>query len=415
MRPGTWTTASVARMAFDVSHLRSRFPALARTVDGRPAVYMDGPAGTQVPQSVIDAVSGAMVTASSNVGGSFDASLDSAAVVERARRAAADLVGGSQNEIVFGPNMTTLAFAFSRALARQWGPGDRIVVSRLDHDANVTPWVRAAAERGAEVVFADIDTTDVTLDLGHLASVVDERTRLVAVTGASNAFGSLVDISRVSEIAHASGAICFVDAVHLAPHRRIDVEAMGCDLVVCSAYKFYGPHVGILWGRYDLLNSVDAFKVRPAPSAPPGRFETGTPSFALLAGVEAAVDHLASVGEGSDRRARLDDAYGAVVEHERQLGRRFLDGLPPTVRLWGRPDMTGRVATFAVEVAGRTASEVAAVLGERGIFVWDGHYYAVEPMSRLGLLDSGGLVRIGFVQTTTEHEVDRLLEELAAL
>ncbi len=402
-------------MSFDVSDLRSRFPALGRTVGGRPAVFMDGPAGTQVPQRVVDAIGGALVTAASNVGGAFEASRDSNEVVSGARQAAADLLGGRADEIVFGPNMTTLTFSFSRALAQQWGPGDRVVVSRLDHDANVTPWVRAAEDRGAEVVFADIVAADVTLDLDHLASIVDERTRLVAVTGASNAFGSLVSVARVAEIAHSVGALCFVDAVHLAPHRRIDVAQLGCDALVCSAYKFYGPHVGILWGRSELLGSVDAYKVRPAPSDPPGRFETGTPSFALLAGVEAAVEHLASLGQGPDRSVRLDDAFARIVDHERHLGERFFRALPANVRVWGRPDISRRVATFAVEVEGRSADEAARILGDRGIFVWSGHYYAVEPMARLGLLDRGGLVRIGFVQTTTDGEVDRLIEELSSL
>ncbi len=402
-------------MLLDVDRLRSEFPALRRTVGGRRAVFMDGPAGTQVPQRVIDAVAGALVTAASNVGGAFEASRASTAVVTGARQAAADLLGGRPDEIVFGPNMTTLTFSISRALAQQWRPGDRIVVTRLDHDANVTPWVRAAQDCGVEVAFADIVVDGVTLDIDHLASIVDDRTRLVAVTGASNAFGSLVDIPRVAEIAHAVEALCFVDAVHLAPHRRIDVAGLGCDLLVCSAYKFYGPHVGILWGRSELLGSVDAYKVRPAPSDPPGRFETGTPSFALLAGVEAAVDHLASLGEGSSRPARLDDAFNRIVDHERHLGERFLDALPANVRVWGRSDMTGRVATFAVATEGRSADSVARIFGERGIFVWSGHYYAVEPMARLGLLDRGGLVRIGFVQTTTDEEVDRLIEELAAL
>ncbi len=402
-------------MAFDVAELRQRFPALDRSVGGRPAVYLDGPAGTQVPNSVIEAVSRSMARSASNVGGSFPASVDSGAQVAAARSAAADLVGGEADEIVFGPNMTTLTFAFSRALSQQWSPGDRIVLSRLDHDANVTPWVMAAGERGVEVLFADIHHDDVSLDLEHLASLIDERTRLVAVTGASNAFGTLVDVSKVAALAHSVDALCFVDAVHLAPHRRIDAGALGCDVLVCSAYKFYGPHVGILWGRTELLGSIDAYKVRPAPADPPGRFETGTPSFALLAGVDAAVRHLGSLGIGRNLPDRLDSAFAAIQAHEAVLADRFLDRLPTNVRLWGKPTIEGRVATFAVAVDGKSAPEVAATLGERGIFVWAGHYYAVEPMAALDLLDSGGLVRIGFVQTTTVDEVDRLLEELASL
>jgi cysteine desulfurase family protein (TIGR01976 family) len=400
---------------FDVDHLRSLFPALANTdASGRTYLYADGPAGTQVPRSVIEAVATGMTHAASNVGGSFHASRSSEAVVAAARQAAADLVGGSPDEIVFGANMTTVTFAFSRALAQTWSPGDRIVLSGLDHDANVSPWLRAAADRGVEVVFAEV-TADAGLDLDHLESLIDHRTRLVAVTGCSNAFGSRVDVARVASSAHAVGALCYVDAVHLAPHVRIDVAELGVDFLVCSAYKFYGPHVGILWGRADLLGQIDAYKVRPAPQDPPGRFETGTPSFALLAGVTAAVDHIASLGSGDTRRDRLDDAYRVVGAHERAMGERFLAGLPTGVRLWGPPGMDGRVSTFAIGVDGMTADEASARLGERGIFTWSGHYYAVEPMRRLGLLDQGGLVRIGLVATTNEEEVDRLLSELADL
>lgn len=401
--------------SYDLAALRSRFPAFARRVDGEPAAYFDAPAGTQVPEPVIEAVGAAMVEAASNVGGPFAASRDSGAVVEGARRAAGDLVGGRPGEIVLGPNMTTLTFSMSRAIAAGWRSGDRIVLSRLDHDANITPWARAAGERGVEVAFARLRPDDVTLDLDHLESLVDERTRLVAVTGASNAFGSLVDVPRVAAAARRVGALSFVDAVHLAPHAHIDVAALGCDMLVCSAYKFFGPHVGVLWGRSDLLESIDPYRLRPAPTRSPGKFETGTPSFALLAGLEAAVDHLASVGEGADRRSRLSDAYRRTVAHETGLGGAFLEHLPEGVRVWGRPSMEGRVPTFALEVVGRDPGEVAAELGRRGLFAWAGHYYAWEPMQALGLLERGGLVRVGFVATTTSDEVDRLVGALAEL
>jgi cysteine desulfurase family protein (TIGR01976 family) len=400
---------------FDVQRFRSRIPALDRRVDGRPAVYLDGPGGTQVSSAVVDAVSGSLVQAASNVGGSFVASRESSAVVEEARAAAGDLLGGEPGEVVFGQNMTSLTFAFSRALAAGWSAGDRVVVTRLDHDANVTPWVRAAADRGVEVAFADIDPDTVTLDLDHLESLLDDRTRLVAVTGCSNAFGSLVDLPRVAAAARSVGALSYVDAVHLAPHRRIDVAALGVDALVCSAYKFYGPHVGVLWARSDLIETIEPYKVRPAPGEGPGRFETGTPSFALLAGVTAAVDVLASMGDGGDRPARLDDAFGRLDSHARALGERFLAGLPDRVRVWGLPSMEGRVATFAVSVDGVHPARVSEILGERGIFTWAGHYYAVEPMARLGLLDRGGLVRVGLMATTTEDEVERLHQELSAI
>jgi cysteine desulfurase family protein (TIGR01976 family) len=393
----------------DVAELRSRFPALASS----RAVFVDGPAGTQVPRAVIDTVATGLETAASNVGAAWPPSARSGEVVAAARWAAADLLGGAPDEIAFGPNMTTITFAVSRALAAGWGPGDRIVLSGLDHDANVAPWVRAAADRGVEAVFAGIDPADVTLDLDHLESLVDHRTRLVAVTGCSNAFGSRVDLARVAAAAHAVGALCYVDGVHLAPHVRIDVAALDVDMLVCSAYKFYGPHVGVLWGRRQVLAGIDAYKVRPAPTDPAGKFETGTPSFALLAGVEAAVGHIASLGEGGDRPARLDDAYRRVAAHERALGERFIAGLPERVTLWGPPTMDGRVSTFAISIDGLDAATASVRLGERGIYTWAGHYYAVEPMTRLGLL--GGLVRIGLVAYTTEDEVDRVLEALAEL
>ncbi len=399
-------------MALDVNSLRNRFPSLR--AEAAPA-FLDGPAGTQVPDIVIEAVGSALAQAASNVGGSFTASHASQAVVDSARIAAADLLGGSPGEIVFGANMTSITFAFSRALAAGWKTGDRIVVSRLDHDANVTPWVLAARDRGAETVFADVHLDDATLDIDHLESLIDERTKLVAVTACSNAFGSLVDVGRVARAAHRVGALCYVDAVHLAPHRRIDVAALEVDALVCSAYKFFGPHVGALFCRREVLDQTSAYKVRPAPADPPGKFETGTPSFALLAGLTAAVDHLASLGSGRTRRERLDDAYEQIGAHEAGLGRRFLAGLPPGVRLFGRPSMERRVTTFAVSVAGFPAADVASALAGRGINVWAGHYYAVEPMAALGLLESGGLVRIGFVNTSTEAEVDEVCGALADL
>lgn len=397
-------------MSPTIDSIRSQFPAFA---DG--TVYADGPAGTQVPRSVIDAVSQAMTEAVSNVGGPFAASERSGAVVVDARRALADFVGGDPGEIVFGPNMTTLTFAFSRAVSRTWQPGDRIVVTRLEHDANFTPWVTAAADRGVEVDFWDIDPAEVALAPERLVPLVSKRTRLVAVTGCSNAFGTTVDVGRAAEIAHSVGARCFVDAVHLAPHRRIDVEAMGVDALVCSAYKFFGPHVGVLWGRGEWLRSIEPYKVRPAPDEAPGKFETGTPSFPLLAGATAAVDYLSSLGDGPDRRARLDRAFEVIGRMETELGERFLNGLPAGVRVWGRPTMAGRVSTFAIEVEGVSAAQVSAELGRRGIATWPGDYYAVEPMRRIGWLERGGLVRIGFLHVNTVEEVDRVLEILVQI
>ncbi|MEX0756678.1 MAG: cysteine desulfurase-like protein, partial [Acidimicrobiia bacterium] len=345
-------------------------------------------------------------------GGGFDASVASGDTVATARQAAADLLGGSADEIVFGPNMTTLTFAFSRAVARTWSAGDRIIVSGLDHDANVTPWVMAAADRGVEVDYVGIDTSDMSLDLDHLDDLLTERTRLVAVTGASNTFGTMVDVARVASAAHGVGALCFVDAVHLAPHIRIDAGMLGIDAVVCSAYKFFGPHVGSMWVRRELLAGLEPYKVRPAPSDGPGKFETGTPSFALLAGYTAAVDYLASLGSGPDRPSQLDSAFAQIRGWEETLGRRFLDGLGEEVALYGKGSMDGRVSTFAVRVPGESPQATARRLAADGIFLWAGHNYAIEPVTRAGLLEDGGIVRVGFLHTNTESEVDRVLESL---
>ncbi len=393
----------------DVEALRSEFPALAAA-----QVFVDGPAGTQVPSRVINAVSDALMRSMSNVGGDFPSSRRSETTVAAARTAACDLVGGRPDEVVFGPNMTSLTFAFSRALAEEWKPGDRIVLSGLDHDANVTPWVRAAASAGAEVVFADVNR-DATLDLDHMVSLIDERTRLVALTACSNAFGSLVELNRVTAAARQVGALTYVDAVHFAPHRFIDVNAIGCDFLVASSYKFFGPHLGVLWGRRHHLERLPAFKVRPAPDLGPARWETGTPPFELLAGFGAAVDYLASLGWGGDRRGALEAAFREIAAYEATLGQRFLAGLPEGVRVVGLNTTDGRVPTFSVEVDGLTAAEVSKRLGDRRVAVWAGHYYAVEPMQRLGYLDKGGLTRIGFLHINTHGEVDAVLSALASL
>ena len=399
-------------MSLDVARLRRQFPALSGRVDGGVPVFVDGPAGTQVHGSVVTAVTHGLVSSASNVGGVFAASASSMGTVEKARRAGADFLGGSPAEIVFGPNMTTLTFAFSRALARSWSPGDRIVVSGLDHDANVTPWVMAAADRGVEVDFIDVDTNEMTLDVASLEDRLTDRTRLVAVTAASNTFGTMVDVARVSAAAHEAGALCFVDAVHLAPHSRIDAAAWDIDAVVCSAYKFFGPHVGSLWVREALLAEMDPYKVRPAPSDGPGKFETGTPSFALLAGYTAAVEYLASLGTGPDRPSRLYSAFAQIRGWEETLGRRFLDGLGRKVALYGRGSMDGRVPTFAIRVPGEHPQNTVRRLASRGVYAWAGHNYAIEPVRRAGLLDDGGVVRIGLVHLNTEADVDRVLEAL---
>ena len=393
----------------DVEALRSEFPALTAA-----QVFVDGPAGTQVPSRVINAVSDALMRSMSNVGGDFVSSRRSESTVAAARTAASDLVGGSSDEVVFGPNMTSLTFAFSRALSEEWQPGDRVVLSGLDHDANITPWVRAAASVGVETVFADV-RGDATLDLDQMVSLIDERTRLVAVTACSNAFGSLVDVSRVVAAARQVGALTYVDAVHFAPHRFIDVNAIGCDFLVASSYKFFGPHLAVLWGKRPHLSRLPAFKVRPAPDVGPARWETGTPPFELLAGFSAAVDYLASLGWGGDRRGALEAAFREIAAYEASLARRFLDGLPDRVRVVGPTTPESRVPTFSLEVDGLNPADVSRQLGARRVAVWAGHHYAVEPMQRLGYLDKGGLTRVGFLHVNTESEVDAVLTALTDL
>jgi cysteine desulfurase family protein (TIGR01976 family) len=402
---------------FDVDAVRSRFPALTRTENGYPAAYLDGPGGTQAPEAVIEAMSRTLREGVSNLGGGFGPSDDAGTISEAARAAMARFFGSSPDEIAFGQNMTSLTFAVSRALARTWDSGDSIVLTSLDHDANYTPWEMAADDTGVHVRVAEFDTASGILDPATVIDLIDGSTRLVAVCLASNALGSLVDVAAISAAAHSVGALVYVDAVHAGPHKLIDVGGLDCDFLAASAYKFFGPHTGILYGKTGHLSVVRAYKVRPAPSDPPEKWETGTQSFESLAGVTAAVDHIASLGEGGGRAAVVS-AFSAIGEYERSLGARFLDGLAamPHVSLYGVPEMDDRrVTTFAVAVEGVHADRVAATMAERGIYVWSGHYYAVGVMDRLGVLDDGGLVRIGFCHYNTAEEVDRVLEVLSGL
>ena len=405
-------------MALDVASIRSQFPALTRTVGGRPVAYLDGPGGTQAPEPVIDAMAGFMRDGGSNHGGPFVTSRETDAVVAGARTAIADLFGAQPGEIAFGQNMTSLTLSVSRALGASWMVGDNIVVTRLDHDANVWPWVIAARDAGVEVRWIDFDPDDgCRFDLEGLDQLIDARTRLVAVTRASNAVGSITDVQPVVDAAHAAGAVTYVDAVHYTPHGLLDVAELGTDFLAASAYKFFGPHTGCLYGRSEVLERVHAYKIRPAPDEPPGKWETGTQSFESLAGVSAAVDYIASLGEGPSRRERIISAMQAIVEYEHRLSERFLAGIAEIdgIRLYGRDVADGRTPTFAVSVAGMHPDAVAAALGDLGLFVWSGDYYAVEVMRRLGVADQGGLVRIGFVHYNTSEEVDRVVGALAAL
>lgn len=405
--------------------LRERFSALERDVGGAPAVFCDAPGGTQVPDSVVDAMTGYLKRSNANSHGAFITSRQTDETIARAREATADLLNGDASEVIFGPNMTTLAFALSRSLARTLRPGDEVVVTRLDHDANIAPWVSAASDAGAKVRFADFDPADGTLDESSLLACVNERTRLVALTLASNALGTITPASRlVAAIKNAGDALVIADGVHLAQHRRIDVAALGADAVFVSPYKVFGPHLGVMWAQRALLERLPAYKVRPAPDAPPDRFETGTKAHEALAGWIAAVDYLADIGTlagaQGGRRARLGAAFAAIERYEQGLTQRFLAGLQTLsgIRLYGLADparLSERTPTFALRLNGQHPRASAEALAERGIFAWDGNYYAVEVMERLGLEDSGGALRIGFCHYNTHAEVDRVLAALDAL
>jgi cysteine desulfurase family protein (TIGR01976 family) len=386
----------MSALAFDVEAVRRRFGALAR-----PIAFLDGAGGSQVPDAVIEAIAAYMRESNANLGGAFETSRRSDALVVTAREAAARFLGAAPEEVGFGANMTTLNFALTRALGRELGPGDEIVVTRLDHDGNVAPWLEVARDRGLVVRTVDVHD-DTTLDLDGLERVLSGRTRVVAFPLASNAVGTIPDARRVVELAHDAGALAWADAVHLAPHAPIDVEALDADVLLCSPYKFFGPHLGIFYGRADLLERVRPYKVRPAPDEPlAARFETGTLTHELLAGFVAAVEYVESVG------------WDAILPHERALAERFLAGLPNGVELHGLPTAEGRTPTFAFTLPGRTPFQVASLLAERDIAVWSGDYYALEIMKRLGLPE--GAVRAGFLHYNTPEEVDRLLAELDRL
>ncbi len=385
-------------MSYDVAAVRARFSALQRDL-----VFLDAPGGSQVPDEVIEAVADYFRTSNANVSGPYETSRRTEALEQRTRETAARFLGCAPEETVFGPNMTTLSFALSRTAGRDFEPGDEILCTRLDHDANVSPWLELAYDRDLTVRFVDIND-DTSLDLEDLERQLGARTRVVAFPVASNAVGTLTDVPRIAALAREAGAIAWADAVHYAPHGPIDVAALGVDVLICSPYKFFGPHLGVAYARRELMEAWRPYKVRPAPVDPPGkRFETGTLAYELLAGFVAAVEYVESLG------------WEDIVAWERVLGERFLAGLPPSIRLHGLPGIDGRVPTFAFSVDGIPASEAAARLGERGFAVWHGNYYALEVMKRLGLEDDGGAVRVGFVHYNTAEEVDRLLVELARL
>jgi len=407
--------------------LRARFPALRRELDGRPAAFLDAPGGSQVPETVIEAMASYLRSSNANTHGAFATSQETDVVIEQAHLAAADLLNADPDEVVFGPNATTLLLAISRSVGRTLGPGDEIVVTRLDHDANVRPWILAARDAGATVRWVDIRDEDVTLDLGSFEAALSERTKVAAFTLASNAVGTITPAAELTRLVHErTPALVVCDGVHLAQHRSIDVRAIGADLLAVSPYKIFGPHLGILFGRRELLDSLTPYKVRPASDGLPFRFETGTQNHEGFAGWVAAVEYLAEAGRthgtptGRARREAVAAAFDAFASWEHDLAARFLEGARsvPGLRLYGITDLARldeRTPTFAVRLGDRHPLEVARALGERGIFVWDGHYYALELMERLGLQDTGGAVRVGFCHYNTPAEVDRVLEALAAL
>ncbi len=405
---------------FPIDFCRGQFPALSRTIDGQPAVYFDGPAGSQVPQRVADAVVHYLLHTNANHEGLFATSRESDAMIEAAHRAVADFVGcDDPSTIVFGPNMTSLTFALSRSLARTWQPGDEIVVTRLDHDANVTPWVLAARDAGATVRHVGIRPEDCTLDMDAMGEAITPRTRLVAVGCASNAAGTVNPVAEIGRMAHDVGALVFLDAVHYAPHALLDVAAWDCDFLACSAYKFFGPHEGVLWGRRELLDELPAYKVRPAPDDPPGRWMTGTACHEGIAGTLAAVEYLADLGRqlsprASGRRAALCAAFEEIAAYERVLTVQMLAGLAelPGVTIWGITDparFDKRVPTIAITHQKLSPHTLARRLAEQAIFVWHGNFYALPLTEALGL-EPEGMVRIGLLHYNTAEEVQRLVE-----
>lgn len=404
---------------FPIDAVRARFPALAVTDEGNPRVYFDAPGGTQACDGAIDAMTAHLREGTANAGGIFATSRAIDAMSAAAHAVMADLLGGEPREIAFGANMTSLTLAVSRALSRRWREGDELIVTRADHDANVAPWLLAAEDRGVAVRWLDFDPATGALRLDELPDLLGPRTRLVAVGAASNALGTLHDLPAIVAIVRArSDALVFVDAVQSVPHIAVDVRAIGCDLLACSPYKFFGPHVGVLWGRAALMETLAAYKVRPAATGIAARFETGTPSFEAQAGTLATIDYLESLApDGATRRERLVAAMHDCAAYERELGERLLTGLGRmnTVRLYGPPTMEARVPTFAFTLEGHTPRAVAEHLASRGIFAWSGHFYAVETIARLGLTESGGLVRVGLCHYNTAEEVDRLLDALAEL
>ncbi|PYU43147.1 MAG: cysteine desulfurase-like protein [Acidobacteria bacterium] len=406
---------------FDIAWVREQFPSLKLQVNGQAAAFLDGPAGTQVPKQVMDAVQNYFLTANANTNGAFLTSRRTDEMILSARAAMADFFNCDRDEVVFGQNMTTITFALARAIGRELKSGDEIVVSTLDHDANVAPW-RALEEKGVVIRQVDIRESDCTLDMEDLRHKLSAKTKLVAVGYASNIAGTINPVAEITKLAHAAGALMFVDAVHYAPHGLIDVQALDCDFLACSPYKFFGPHMGTLYGKRKHLEKFKPYKVRPATNTPPESWETGTQVQELIAGIGAAVDYLAELGRHSDagvksRRAALQAAYRATHQYESGLLTRLISGLPaiPGMRIFGITDrqrFEERCSTLSFRLGDHHPTKIAAFLGQRGIFTWDGNFYALNLSERLGVEQHGGVLRVGLVHYNTAEEVDRLLAAL---
>src|SRR6202047_2800499 len=405
----------------DSAWVRAQFPSLKLQMNGQLAAFLDGPAGTQVPKQVIDAVQNYFLTANANTCGAFATSRANDAMIASSRAAMADFFNCDADEVVFGQNMTTITFALARAIGRELKAGDEIVVTTLDHDANVAPW-RALEEKGVVIRQVDIRESDCTLDLDDLKRKITPRTKLVAVGYASNAVGTINPVAQITKLAHDAGALMFIDAVHYAPHGPIDVRALDCDFLVCSPYKFFGPHMGTLYGKHERLLQFKPYKVRPAPDTLPDRWETGTQVQELIAGIGAAVDYIAELGRrcdptAKDRRSALLAAYKSTRQHEMALLSELIPGLLaiPGLKFFGITDpkrFEHRCSTVSIRLANQTPVETAKFLGDRGIFTWDGNYYALNLAERLGVQSTGGFLRIGLVHYNTAEEVDRLLTGL---
>ncbi len=405
----------------DLAHIRAQFPSLAQTANGHPAIFLDGPGGTQVPQRVIDAISHYLSRDNANSGGNYETARRTDQMLLDARHAMADFLGCDWDEVAFGMNMTSLTFAMSRAIGRDLKAGDEIVLTCLDHDANFAPW-KALEERGVVIRVADIREEDCTLDMADLAGKINNRTKVVAVGLASNAVGTISDVAEITRLAHKVGALAYIDAVHYAPHGPIDVRAIDCDFLVCSAYKFFGPHMGVLYGKREHLQRLTPYKVRPATNDSPQRWEVGTLNHECIAGITACVDYLADLGRGvnpsaSTRRQAVLAAMWEIQLYERGLAEQLIGGLLKIrgLKFYGITDprrFEHRCPTVAVRIEGHTPAELANQLNDRGIFTWDGNYYAINLAERLGVEASGGFLRIGLAHYNGADEVDALLKVL---